>query len=69
MYIYLSAYSSFIVQRHCRSVKAIDLTNFTKICKYVILNECFFRRSPITTNVFYFLFFFISFLWLLNFLH
>jgi len=31
--IYLSTYLSFIVNRHCKSVKSIDLTNFTKICK------------------------------------
>ena len=28
--IYLSTYPSFIVKRHCKSVKSIDLTNFTK---------------------------------------
>jgi len=31
--IYLSAYLSYIVKHHCKSVKSIDLTNFTKICK------------------------------------
>ena len=32
--VYLSTYLSFIVKRHYKSVKSIDLTNFTKICKY-----------------------------------
>jgi len=29
----LSTYPSYIVDRHCKSVKSIDLTNFTKISK------------------------------------
>ena len=31
--IYLSTYLSFIVKLHCKSVKSINLTNFTKIIK------------------------------------
>jgi len=31
--ICLSTYLSFIVKHHCKSVKPIDLTNFTNICK------------------------------------
>ena len=31
--IYLSTYLSFIVERHCKSVKSRDLTNLKKICK------------------------------------
>jgi len=29
----VSSYLSFIVTRHCKCLKSIDLTNFTKICK------------------------------------
>jgi len=31
--VYLSTYLSFIVKLHYKSVKSIDLTNFTKIIK------------------------------------
>ena len=31
--VFSSTYLSYIIKRHCKSVKSIDLTNFTKICK------------------------------------
>ena len=57
----LSTYLSFIAKPHCKSLRSIYLTNFTKNCKYLLTSVsvivgqlppvffCFFHFSPLVT--------------------